>query len=344
MEIQDISIPITAKPFDSKIKTLTLCTDKGYEFNLIIKTESENSFSLSAIIQNRKFFNIFKLNELKNKNKYFLLLDNSDEIFNEIILKLESQKPKIKENENNLEILIETGHSKFKEIIFILNEKEKTIEDKIIELYNKMNEMKIIIDNQSDKINFLENENANLKKRLSLLEQIKNCESLILNENLNYETILKNWINPNKKIKFTLLYRMTKDGDNINTYHEKCCNKGPTISLIKLEDANIIGGYTPLNFNKSGDWQKDNDSFIFSLTKNKKFGKTKMNCESIFDSEKYACNFETFKFNEKSQMSMKNMYFTGDNKYYIIGNNILDKEGYIINETQEVDILKVDFY
>ena len=49
MEIQSTPIPI--KPYDSKIKTLTLCTDKGYEFNLIIKTESENSFSLSAIIK-----------------------------------------------------------------------------------------------------------------------------------------------------------------------------------------------------------------------------------------------------------------------------------------------------
>ena len=39
MEVQNLPTPITAKPYDSKIKTLTLCTDKGYEFNLIIKTE-----------------------------------------------------------------------------------------------------------------------------------------------------------------------------------------------------------------------------------------------------------------------------------------------------------------
>ena len=43
-------------------------------------------------------------------------------------------------------------------------------------------------------------------------------------------------------------------------------------------------------------------------------------------------------------MPMKNMYFTVDNKYYLNGNNILDKEGYIIIETQEVEILKVNFY
>ena len=51
---------------------------------------------------------------------------------------------------------------------------------------DKINEMKKNINNQNDKIDFLEN--ANLKKRVSLLEQLKNSESLILNENLNYET------------------------------------------------------------------------------------------------------------------------------------------------------------
>ena len=56
---------------------------------------------------------------------------------------------------------------------------------------------------------------------------------------------------------------MSKDGDNIKSYYEKCCNKGPTISLIKIDDGNIIGGYTPLNFNKSCEWQIDNDSFIY---------------------------------------------------------------------------------
>ena len=152
---------------------------------------------------------------------------------------------------------------------------------------------------------------------------------------------IKNWINPNKNLKFDLLYRKTRDGDSINTFHEKCCNKGPTVSLIKLIDGNIIGGYTPLNFDRSGKWQIDNDSFIFSLTKIKKFGKAGINSNSIYDAYNYACNFDTFKFNEKSEMSMSKMYYTGANLYYKEGDKILDYDRHKLIDTQEVEILKV---
>ena len=43
MEMQNAPTPVSLKPYDSKIKILTLNTDKGYEFNLTIKTESNTS-------------------------------------------------------------------------------------------------------------------------------------------------------------------------------------------------------------------------------------------------------------------------------------------------------------
>ena len=51
---------------------------------------------------------------------------------------------------------------------------------------------------------------------------------------------LKNWINPEIKIKSELLYRMSRDGIETKTFHNLCDNKGPTIILIKLTDDNIL--------------------------------------------------------------------------------------------------------
>ena len=64
-----------------------------------------------------------------------------------------------------------------------------------------------------------------------------------------------------------LLYRGTRDGMSADIFHNKCNNKGPTISLFKNENGYIFGGYASIdwtcynNNNKSAP-----DSFIFTLT------------------------------------------------------------------------------
>ena len=64
-------------------------------------------------------------------------------------------------------------------------------------------------------------------------EMIQNLDSLIIENNIKYNKILKNWINPNMKIKSELLYRMSRDGIETDTFHNLCDNKGPTIILTK---------------------------------------------------------------------------------------------------------------
>ena len=63
---------------------------------------------------------------------------------------------------------------------------------------------------------------------------IYNLNSLIIEKNIKYNKILKNWLNPNMKIKSELLYRMSRDGIEYSTFHNLCDNKGSTITLIKL--------------------------------------------------------------------------------------------------------------
>ena len=98
-------------------------------------------------------------------------------------------------------------------------------------------------------------------------------ESLIIGNNKEYKNILENWINPNKEIKAELLYRLTRDGDLYQTFHNNCDNQGPTLTLINDYSGLKTGGFTPLSWDSNTEWKSDNDTFIFNLTNKKKFMK-----------------------------------------------------------------------
>ena len=72
-----------------------------------------------------------------------------------------------------------------------------------------------------------------------------------------------------KIIKFKLLFRTTKDGDDNDKFHKKCDNKGKTIVIIQTKDNYILGGYTSDNWNECDGHKKTENTFIFSLNKNK---------------------------------------------------------------------------
>ena len=97
----------------------------------------------------------------------------------------------------------------------------------------------------------LKEEITELKEKLNILWEtrryITNLDSKIINENKEYNESLKNWIDPSKKIKAELLYRLSENGDDKKTFHELCDNKGPTLTLFHVNDGNIIGIYTPLD-------------------------------------------------------------------------------------------------
>ena len=108
------------------------------------------------------------------------------------------------------------------------------------------------------------------------MDVLINLDSKIINENEKYNKTLKNWINPNLKIEAQLLYRMSRDGEELKTFHQLCDDKGTTIVLAKLSDGNILGSYSPLDWDfKTEGWKSDPNMFVFSLTENKRAMKKK---------------------------------------------------------------------
>ena len=91
---------------------------------------------------------------------------------------------------------------------------------------------------------------------------------MIVNNNQSYISNLNQWINLREgPFKTKLLFRKSVNGNSYDEFHRLCDNQGKTIVLIQTENEGIIGGYTCKDWNTSGDWYKDEKSFLFSLTK-----------------------------------------------------------------------------
>ena len=98
---------------------------------------------------------------------------------------------------------------------------------------------------------------------------IPGFDSLIIQNNYS-NSLIKSWISPDFKIKANLLYRMSRDGEEISTFHNLCDNKGPeTLVLFHLKNGNIIGFFIHGFFDSVSDWKVDNLCMIFNLNQKK---------------------------------------------------------------------------
>ena len=253
--------------------------DKNKKYNLLLNNEQSSFLNIKAIksdITQKIYSNMFSIEFIK-KNKYFYQFDNLKEICDEIKERVEKEKLNIIEDTNTVIISIPLPSSKIKEIVFELKEEEKTDKEIIKDLINLVHEQKTEILNLKKELN-------QFKKEVSFLYKyyILNLDSFII-DNINYNNTLKNWINKSMKIKANLLYRMTRDGPEILTFHRFCDNKGSTLTLIHLENGNKVGFFVSDSFDSTSGWKKDKNCFIFNLSQNKICKKINNNSPSFYN-------------------------------------------------------------
>ena len=92
-----------------------------------------------------------------------------------------------------------------------------------------------------------------------------------------------------------LIYRGTRDGMEPKNFHDKCDNKGPTITLYQNEKC-IFGGYNPNAWASNNQWLSSSDCFIFSLVNTyniepTKFAKNNKDNYAVYHGETYGPNF-----------------------------------------------------
>lgn len=85
------------------------------------------------------------------------------------------------------------------------------------------------------------------------------------------DTVL-NWVDPKRNFIVQLAYRGSRDGYSSDSFHKRCDEIGPTLTLIKSKKSEqVFGGFTKQSWNKSNQPAKCQETFVFSLTKKKKF-------------------------------------------------------------------------
>ena len=115
----------------------------------------------------------------------------------------------------------------------------------------------------------------NFIKHIESLGNIKvktNIDSLILkseDEFIKFYNLISSQININKN-NITLLYRLSRDGLNLDKVKEKINNKSNLIFLFLAGDTRIFGSFIKAQIKvENGSYTKDKGAFVFSLNNNK---------------------------------------------------------------------------
>ena len=271
-------------------------TDKGNNIHLHLKNINDDLNILIYILEFHSKYVYEKSFSLKTiqENDYFKENYTINDIIDEILSINQYRTINYIEKEKSISVIIPLSFkTNGKEIIFEVNQRIKTTDDKFNELYElidyksydkKLDNIEYILTEMNKKFNIqieeykkkiceLENE---LKEKNKIIEEnnkilLKYKNSKIINE--EEFKMISDWINPNCRYEFNLIYNSERDGDSISTMHKLVDGKGPTLFLIKSDNNYIFGGYAFDSWNSNSSWLNNSNDFIFSITNKKKYPK-----------------------------------------------------------------------
>ena len=237
-------------------------------------------------------------NELNNREDELLLkIDNKYEnlFCNEDIIKESEKLP------NKIKLSLEKG--KYIKNNWNNNKLNFLINDCLI-IENNISNIKLLneriikstFSNKGIKFKLYEQEELNnLLNSINIFgliqQKIKLFNSTIISE--EELDLVESWLN-HKKFTSELLYRKTKHGSTTNDFHNKCDNKGITITFIETTKEYKFSGYTELQWDKSEKSKKDKTTFIFSFNNKQKY-KARNNNNSIGcfidEGPRFGCGF-----------------------------------------------------
>ena len=306
--IKDIDLKmIDIKTFDINLE------DKSYIFEYAKSETKEHiifKITENKNIKEKYYILYLNISELNSLNALFSLYQNIEEIYTLLLKLIIDNKYSISVKNNSIILLIKLPMpgGKIIDINFELRQNKITNEEILDLLYSKVNELikenqiikneQKILKNKNDELvnknNKLEkdydemkNENEKIKEKLKKIEnQIEKLAIKTTNKyydfdkssiikNIKEKKELMNWISSKGDIKeINLLYRASEDGDDLDSFYNKCGNKGPTISLIKTKKGRKFGGFSSVDWVKNdGKYinYRDNTAFLFSLDNMKKY-------------------------------------------------------------------------
>ncbi|CDW89660.1 UNKNOWN [Stylonychia lemnae] len=106
----------------------------------------------------------------------------------------------------------------------------------------------------------------------------------------DHEDLLKEWIHGEDEAGNTqleLLYKGTRDTFNSSKMHEMINDKGPIVGIIKSQHDQVFGGYSSVGWKNAGDWTRDENAFLFSLTKKTKHEQYQQKEQALYFAASY---------------------------------------------------------
>ena len=278
-------------PKPKNVKTLNLKSDKNKDFEILFFVyENKLIFegNTKNVIPQKNYKKIYSFDNVQT-NKYFLICDTINEIYDEILNQISQNEAGVKiiEKMNNLILTIPLNTKKIKECSFEIDEVVNNTNGQISELYTIVNQLTNEVKILKEKNKELENRNKTLENRV---EEIEKLLLLPYKEKLKEEqqrqndlNKIKEWISPGKDIKFNLLYKKSRDGSSTKDFHDHCDNKGKTLILIETKEGRKFGGVTYDDWNTSDKWRNNSNDFVFSLDLNKKYNYIGSNYTTVGD-------------------------------------------------------------
>ena len=274
--------------------------------NLIIKIESND------IENDEYYYQInYKLKDLYSLSYFFRQCYSIDEVFDII----ENNKKLINEKTKfqafnisfddskcilNIYLYLVTG-----EIQLITIELNKIkITDK--EIINKLKEYIKYIKGIPGVIELIESY-RNKEKEKEIFFPKSNIITNIEDFDFIYQELCKK-LNK-KELKLVQKYNALKDGDSAATFHEKCDNIGPNLTIIKTDENIILGGFTVNNWSPViGNTKTDDLAFVFNFQKKKIYNIEKGE-NAIYCSKNTSIDF----VNAKGERNSYSTIWVGDN-------------------------------
>ncbi|KAG4087152.1 hypothetical protein H8356DRAFT_1731315 [Neocallimastix lanati (nom. inval.)] len=225
------------------------------KYKLILDSFDKNNISINNIKENISCNLFIKGKFIADEFSIEIRLKRKDSNNNDIIGMLCNKINELEEEKNNMNKNVNELESKNNNLN--TKRKDSNNNDIIGMLCNKINE--------------LEEEKNNMKNEIKELKFKSDYKIIKDEDELNF---IKNRLlqipgRENSNISLSLKFRLTENGNSINTYHSICNNIPNNLVLIKTTEGTRFGGYTDKAWTSCGENIVDNNSFCFSLSRNK---------------------------------------------------------------------------
>ena len=337
--------------FSTKIKS----NEKEFKITLSQKLNNLNIkiIKLNSLPQ-LNFENEFTKTQLDKISKFFKMFDDINDLIPELSEKIKNNNYSLVINELYIQLNIETKIKNIQNFSLVIYKKDNLSQNNNETLYGIINNilkdnefLKNEIKEQKEEILKLKNEIKEIKYTINMnIVNFNEIDSKILTNTSDIQ-LISNWIKPNKKIKFKLLFRSSRDGDRISTFTSKVSGKYPTLIIIKSNYGFKFGGFTSEQWNMTGSYSYKSDptSFIFSIDKKKKYNLKDEECiYSICGDPQH------FAFGGGHDLTVWDNFTTNDNsKDYICNFSYSMEEKYELTDgknnffVKELEVFEIDF-